>query len=371
MQDEAYTKSRSYQARAALAQQPRVPTQLVQQSTIARQQPVLAHAAHSRNKPEFRSAHGIQQSRSTEHGGSPAADVAPAGFAASVTQEEHRKLEAELERVHAEYRHWRPPPPPAVEEATATCCISLEAVPVSAGLMCESGHIVSDDYADEYVRSRNDGGIVVDTPEVGRVVDLNALQRAGRPDGAIYCPNHGENGCTAPAYSDQQIAQHVTGETFRQHLEVKMLVAERGAHDRAQAEFDAELNRINKELGQHTVQISNDKLRQHLRRLFPNGYQCGQCGHGPIDHMACGTLTTHQGEGGIDNSCEKCGWFAPEISQWPKWDGNLPAGVDATTGAAVRVQLSGLGGPGSITSTESDYEMAQRLGEEWQRIDYG
>jgi serine/threonine protein kinase len=313
--------------------------------------------------------YGIQQSWSAEHGGSSAAEVAPSGIAASVTLEDYRQLEVKLERARATIQELQTGPhtPPAVEEATATCCLTLEEVPVSTGILCESGHIASDENFDKYVRSKNDG-IVVDRPEVGRVVDLAALQRTGRPDGAIYCPRctGGEHSdCTAPAYSDHQIAQHVTGETFSQYVEVKKCVAERGVYDRAQTELRAEINRINRELGQQNVQVSKERLRRELLRQFPSAYQCGGCGHGPIDHMACSTLTTHHEEGGINNACRVCGWFRPDIKQWPRWNGNLPAGVDATTGAAVRAQLpGGRGGVGSSASTESDYEMALRVNQE-------
>jgi hypothetical protein len=236
---------------------------------------------------------------------------------------------------------------------------------------------VSDDFADQYVRTQNEG-IVVDTAEVGRVVDLAKLVNVGRPDGAIYCPRrqrgHVARGgedltCIAPAYSDQQIAQHVARETFSQYVGVKMGVAERGLHDRAQEDLQVEINRINAELGQQNVQMSQERLRQELRRQFPNAYQCGGCGFGPVDHKACHDLTTHNGEGGINNACPQCGWFRSEIAQWPKWDGNLPVGVDATTVAAPQARLPARGGGGSSAATQSDFELAQQLGQQWHADD--
>ena len=58
-------------------------------------------------------------------------------------------------------------------------------------------------------------------------------------------------------------------------------------------------------------------------------YMCGGCGFGPVDHMACSDLTAHHGERRgrgrgaptISNCCPSCGWFTPEISSWPRWDG--------------------------------------------------
>lgn len=64
-----------------------------------------------------------------------------------------------------------------------------------------------------------------------------------------------------------------------------------------------------------------------LRAALPDAYQCGRCGHGPVLHMACSDLRSHHGErvGGVtrSNACGKCGWFADNISAWPRWDGKL------------------------------------------------
>lgn len=61
-------------------------------------------------------------------------------------------------------------------------------------LCCAHGHFVSDDYADQYVRTQNEG-VVVDDPELGLIADVAVLQRANRPGGAIYCPQRGLGGC--------------------------------------------------------------------------------------------------------------------------------------------------------------------------------
>merc|ERR1719254_41395 len=65
--------------------------------------------------------------------------------------------------------------------------------------------------------------------------------------------------------------------------------------------------------------------RQYLGRAF----QCRDCGFGPIDHFACGDLEAHHGEdvGGavINNACPQCSWFSACVSDWPRWDGRVPA----------------------------------------------
>lgn len=72
-----------------------------------------------------------------------------------------------------------------------------------------------------------------------------------------------------------------------------------------------------------------------LRAALPNAYQCGRCGHGPVLHANCSNLSAHHGEilsvrGSRlrrSNACAKCGWFAADISSWPRWDGSF-AGDD-------------------------------------------
>ncbi|KAL1514481.1 hypothetical protein AB1Y20_003580 [Prymnesium parvum] len=63
--------------------------------------------------------------------------------------------------------------------------------------------------------------------------------------------------------------------------------------------------------------------------------QCGRCAFGPVDYSGCSRLTTHHGElsrGGasrVSNACPRCGWFAPSLEAWPRWDRTLasPAGL--------------------------------------------
>eukprot|EP00618_Florenciella_parvula_P031925 CAMPEP_0119527012 /NCGR_PEP_ID=MMETSP1344-20130328/41521_1 /TAXON_ID=236787 /ORGANISM="Florenciella parvula, Strain CCMP2471" /LENGTH=655 /DNA_ID=CAMNT_0007566143 /DNA_START=191 /DNA_END=2155 /DNA_ORIENTATION=+ len=277
----------------------------------------------------------VEEAWAAEHG---AVEEEPPAQASSITVEQYQALKAQLDAAHQALR--------AKEEATAAaaaaaaeqttvCSISFDECPVSKGLRCAHGHFVSDDYADQYVRTKNEG-VVVEDPVLGRIVDLLALQRANRSDGGVYCPQRGLGGCDAPAYTDQHVAGHVSEETFQGYIDVKMRVAERAVHDRAQGDLQAEIDRINEELGRHNIQVSRERLQQELRRQFPNAYQCRQCGFGPIDHMACYDLQAHHGEqrgtGRISNACPQCNWFSSEIAQWPRWDGTLPEGVDATTG---------------------------------------
>ncbi len=68
-------------------------------------------------------------------------------------------------------------------------------------------------------------------------------------------------------------------------------------------------------------------LQSTLRRQFPNAHQCGRCGFGPVDHLACADLSRHHGEqhgnAKISNACPKCQWFSAQIADWPAWDGHV------------------------------------------------
>jgi hypothetical protein len=85
--------------------------------------------------------------------------------------------------------------------------------------------------------------------------------------------------------------------------------------------------------GRVRARVARDAARrllgEQLRAQFPNGRQCGKCGFGPVGHADCGNLRSHHREhvrrGAVtNNACPRCGWFADNIRDWPKWNGQLP-----------------------------------------------
>ena len=75
------------------------------------------------------------------------------------------------------------------------------------------------------------------------------------------------------------------------------------------------------------------KLRAELRKQFPKAHQCKMCGCGPVEDSACADLQTHHGEeigdgrgSKVSNACPQCGWFSPNINDWPAWDGHVRLG---------------------------------------------
>eukprot|EP00746_Dinoflagellata_sp_MGD_P032009 gnl/MRDRNA2_/MRDRNA2_176156_c0_seq1.p1 gnl/MRDRNA2_/MRDRNA2_176156_c0~~gnl/MRDRNA2_/MRDRNA2_176156_c0_seq1.p1 ORF type:complete len:808 (+),score=147.09 gnl/MRDRNA2_/MRDRNA2_176156_c0_seq1:190-2424(+) len=65
---------------------------------------------------------------------------------------------------------------------------------------------------------------------------------------------------------------------------------------------------------------------------MPDARQCRSCNFGPVEHRGCADLNAHHGDqqGRVRNSCVRCGWFSAALSDWPRWDGNLPSTADDT-----------------------------------------
>lgn len=76
--------------------------------------------------------------------------------------------------------------------------------------------------------------------------------------------------------------------------------------------------------------LEKDLVAQLRRQYLGRAFQCARCSFGPIDHYACGDLGAHHGEEvargvSVNNACPKCDWFSDDISDWPQWDGTVPA----------------------------------------------
>ena len=84
---------------------------------------------------------------------------------------------------------------------------------------------------------------------------------------------------------------------------------------------------VHKASAREGAMSSEAAVQVALRKLFPNSYMCGKCGFGPVDHVACTDLRSHHGEkrgaAQISNACPKCGWFSPQVTDWPPWDGRV------------------------------------------------
>jgi hypothetical protein len=230
----------------------------------------------------------------------------------------------------------------------ATCCLCFDDQPKHLGIMCSSNHFTCNDCLERYVSHQ--------LPQQVDRPDFNELRRQGRPDGNMFCPLRTTGDCYANHYNDSEMCKHIRSNTFENYLIVKMKIAEQRVYERQNAKWAREIQRIQEEMDRKGVEIDRQLLTEQLQRQFPNAYQCGKCGHGPIDKRACDDLSAHHGQrnyngqgGTINNACPSCGWFSPHIRDWPKWNGKLPESVDASTKSSLR--SGGSGGSSSGTGT--------------------
>jgi hypothetical protein len=67
-------------------------------------------------------------------------------------------------------------------------------------------------------------------------------------------------------------------------------------------------------------------LQKQLQKSMSAARMCPHCQFGPIDFFGCDDLAHHHGEkvdegARINNSCQRCGYFAVDIASWLRWDG--------------------------------------------------
>jgi hypothetical protein len=159
------------------------------------------------------------------------------------------------------------------------CCICQDDVQQHLGILCASDHFTCNDCFE--------GHVLHQLPRPIQSPDFIELARQNRPDGSMYCPCRSAGSCTAPAFQDSLMATHVQPKTFQDYLTVKMKVGEHRVFERQNAKWSMEFQRIQKEMKEKGVEMDRTLLAEQLQRQFPNAYQCGRCGHGPIDHTAC------------------------------------------------------------------------------------
>ena len=143
--------------------------------------------------------------------------------------------------------------------------------------------------------------------------DLATLERLA---GACCCPLRGY-GCNAAPLGDCTLAQHVSASVFQTYLEAKALLP----------------------VAKKVEMVLQEGAE--LALLVPNGYMCRRCHYGPVELEACSDLLAHHGElrGGstipLSNACPQCGWFAEDISQWPRWTPTARSAISEAQWAEV------------------------------------
>jgi len=138
--------------------------------------------------------------------------------------------------------------------------------------------------------------------------------------GRITCPCKKSDGCDSLAYANKLIAMVVSDELYEKYLRARDYVVGK----------EAVAGALSKISGGDMSTVEQEQIRNMYRKADGtySAYMCRQCNFGPVDHGWCDCLVSHQGEekqGGatIDNACPKCGWFAEDIDEWPRWNGNF------------------------------------------------
>ena len=152
----------------------------------------------------------------------------------------------------------------------------------------------------------------------------------------VFCPKRHFGSTAAPEcqagpFEDVVLARCCSAEAFGAYVEA----SKRLACDKEHARFHRDvLLPIAQQLGDTSHRV----LKETLRTQLPNAHMCGRkdpvtgelaCMFGPVMHTNCSNLAAHDGEriGGsgarVSNRCACCGWFAQDISEWPRWDGEL------------------------------------------------
>ena len=208
-------------------------------------------------------------------------------------------------------------PAPQRAEEPMRCLLCFDEVCETPLLACAEGHAMHSACFDAYVLSETEKlkdvsflAAKADSARIeGNLVALDELT------GARCCPLRG-HGCKAGAFSDRLVCKHVSDTTFERYLEGKALLP------------------IAKTVEQR-LQEGNESAT-----LVPNAVMCGRCKYGPVEPFACADLLAHHGEerGGstLSNACPECGWFATDVSEWPRYDPNARTAADRAHWSTVR-----------------------------------
>ncbi len=232
-----------------------------------------------------------------------------------------------------------------------TCVVCYDELPAARGIVCRDvgagGHFTCADCLSRHVEAKaaalRDMDNLADEAAAAEA-DGNAV-RAGELAGRVFCPmcvqsSTLESPCNSDAFPDRLLAGLVSDDVYRAHSDAKTLLPVAKEAKRIFAEAQAtvreavEAAKESVRRGEAAPDEGRLLLERQLREQLPNARQCGRCGYGPVEHLACFDLAVHHGQMSgstrIDNSCPRCGWFNRDVASWPRWDGRL-SDDDATT----------------------------------------
>jgi len=173
-------------------------------------------------------------------------------------------------------------------------------------------------------------------------LDPRRMKSLGCKDGRLRCPQSfpslGEtNMCHSEPYDSKSLLTLLNPDNLTRVMNAFGWAKEQAMFEKKTRQYSQSIQCLAEKYN-IAVKIQQDRtlLSEQIQREMPNARQCKECNYGPIDHGWCDNLKTHHGEtktsgGQISNACPKCGWFGFTIKEWPKWNGILPAEVDAST----------------------------------------
>lgn len=188
-------------------------------------------------------------------------------------------------------------------------CYMEDHDPNVLAVACDNGHYLCQPCFASWVQSQSD-------------IDSNP-QKIILNGGKVHCVCKQSSNCNSGAFGNKLIAMATSEEIYEQYLRARDFVVGK----------DAVAGALSKLSVGGVDAIEQEQIRNMYRKgdgSFST-YMCGQCQFGPIDHGWCNNLATHHGEekqngrSVVNNACPKCGWFAEDISVWPRWDGSFQA----------------------------------------------
>lgn len=181
----------------------------------------------------------------------------------------------------------------------------------------------------------------------------------------LMCPNRAphEASCTG-CFSDQTMARFLSEELHATYVDQSCEQIRSEEFTKA----NDMISRMAEQLKRDMPGLSHELLERQLQAALPGAWQCGKCGYGPIEHFACADLQIHhrevRGRTRINNACPECGWFTPDISSWPRWNGRVRTAAAQVSSLGSDFQIEATRSSSSASSVDPEIEQLRRQEQE-------
>lgn len=193
---------------------------------------------------------------------------------------------------------------PKVNPAMMCVVCSEEVKDTKDGVTCTCGHVLCNSCLSQFITLSWD------------VAKL--LQEPGLPEVRCVVPK-----CQSDPFKEITIARRVSEEALTLYLDVRQRHRDAATYANAQKIVTEANQNLGKRIESEAQRLL---LQEQLKRQFPQAVQCPKCKYGPVDFGGCNNLAQHHGDVAgtgaiVRNTCNGCGFFAPTIEEWEKWDG--------------------------------------------------